>query len=141
MTELLSDVEKEGLAVEVVEYALRLSQLDELWESALDCSMETQRRMILTEEGRGECKNLKEGDLILLRRHIVDKERGHKLKPKWIGPSSSASQRVHDRLPTQTSILLTLLRDVGISIKSGSIALEQSVLPPLLKQSKCISPI
>jgi hypothetical protein len=81
---LLDDAEKEGFSVEAVEYALRLSQLDELRESALEYLSDTQRWMI--DAAKGERKVLRVGDLILLRRHIVNKERGHKLEPKWIGP-------------------------------------------------------
>jgi hypothetical protein len=128
MNQLLDDAEKEGFSVEAVEYALRLSQLDELRESALECLSDTQRRMI--DAAKGERKVLRVGDLILIRRHIVDKERGHKLEPKWIGPFYLVGFTKGSRSVTYANVQQPqVIVGRRISIKSVFIALELNVPP------------
>jgi len=71
---------------EAVEYAVRLATLEELRSSALD-NLSAEQRMLV--ERRNEPSRNRDpvvGDLILLRRIVVDKEKGHKLEPKWEGP-------------------------------------------------------
>jgi hypothetical protein len=71
---------------EVLDYSVRLSVLDELRESALDHLTETQRAMVRQRLKRSSRTEPEIGDLILLRRLIVDKEKGRKLEPRWVGP-------------------------------------------------------
>jgi transposase InsO family protein len=71
---------------ETMEYAVRLAHLDELRESALDNLAEQQRRLVESRNRPARERDPVPGDLILLRRVVVDKERGHKLEPRWVGP-------------------------------------------------------
>lgn len=66
-----------------------LNQREEDRYEAVESIMKTQQQM--EEEYRrrkkgGEEKELKEGDLVLLRRAVVDKDKGRKLEPRWEGP-------------------------------------------------------
>ena len=59
----------------------RLARLDEVRRHAQD------KRLELAEKNAREPNNtLKKGDLVLLRRYALDRQRGKKLEPRWSGP-------------------------------------------------------
>jgi len=68
------------------EYAVRLACLKEIQMRALGNLIDVQEDRVLK---KGEARSRAEpkvGDLILIRRHQLDKQRGNKLEPRWHGP-------------------------------------------------------
>ncbi|KAI5810160.1 hypothetical protein DFH27DRAFT_630018 [Peziza echinospora] len=81
----LEDEDGLGELVEGWQYETRLAKVDELREIALVRLLEEQdKRMI--EQKRCRFPKPGVGDLVLLRRFIIDKDRGRKLEPRWEGP-------------------------------------------------------
>ena len=68
------------------EYAVRLACLEEIQMRALGNLIDVQEDRVL-ERGKARTRTEpKVGDLILIRRHQLDKQRGNKLEPRWHGP-------------------------------------------------------
>ena len=63
---------------------IHLTKLEEQREHALKRTYDNQQYLERSEIGKGEPP--KKGDLVLLRRFIVDKDKGRKLETKWEGP-------------------------------------------------------
>ena len=63
---------------------IRLAKLEEQREHAVQRTYDNQQQLEKREIGRGD--QPKKGDLVLLRRFIVDKDKGRKLETKWEGP-------------------------------------------------------
>lgn len=65
-----------------------LSALEERRMDAIEKMKETGRERELSFKSRHESSRpaSEEGDLVLLRRSVVDKDKGRKLEPKWEGP-------------------------------------------------------
>ena len=63
---------------------LRLAKLEEQREQAVKRTYYTQQQIEKGEIGQGD--QPKKGDLVLLRRFVVDKDKGRKLETKWEGP-------------------------------------------------------
>lgn len=91
--------------LEPTQYHYRLAQLEEMRELARE-------RVLLKQEAqendcaRSRHKPPQQGDLVLLRRFIVDKERGWKLEARWEGPyrlSKIAKEGVSGYLQDLTS--------------------------------------
>ena len=63
---------------------IRLTKVEEQRERAIRKTYDNQQHLEKSELGKGDPP--KEGDLVLLRRFIVDKDKGRKLEIKWEGP-------------------------------------------------------
>ena len=63
---------------------LQLTKIEERRRDAAMKTYETQKVLEKKEIGRGEPPQ--KGDLVLLRRFVVDKDKGRKLEVKWEGP-------------------------------------------------------
>jgi Integrase zinc binding domain len=86
ITDVINNVRSGDLSIEQWEYAVRLAQVEEVRRYALETLDETRRRYIASNQNRRRYRIPEIGDLVLLRKYVVDKERGHKLEPRWTEP-------------------------------------------------------
>jgi transposase InsO family protein len=68
------------------EYAVRLAHVDEVRRYALETLDDSQRRFIASHQNLRRYRTPEVGDLVVLRRYVIDMERGHKLEPRWSEP-------------------------------------------------------
>jgi len=72
-------------SLEQRQYDLRIAQIAEMRELTWERVLQHQDEQIATQIRSHHAKP-QLGDLVLLRRFVVDKERGRKLEPRWEGP-------------------------------------------------------
>ena len=68
-------------------YALRIAQMEEMRELARE-RMTAHLTDLELAQKMPRYETPKQGDLVLLRRFVVDKDKGRKLEPHWEGPYS-----------------------------------------------------
>ena len=67
------------------DYVVRMAQMEEMRELARE-RMSAHLTDLELSQKRPRYETPKQGDLVLLRRFIVDKDKGRKLEPRWEGP-------------------------------------------------------
>ena len=117
----------ESCTPEAIDYAVRLAQLGELRNSALDNLSEQQRRRVEARNKPNRERDPVSGDPVILRRVVNDKEKGHKLEPSWVGPYFVT--RV-TKMTTQFHILLILdrLPHIGCARHVSTVIRPKSII-------------
>ncbi|KAI5783844.1 hypothetical protein DFH27DRAFT_565630 [Peziza echinospora] len=79
---LLERVEE---GIDGMEFVGRMSEIEERRGEATEARLKEQDKWVERKEKREE-REVKVGDLVLLRKHELDKQKGRKLEPRWDGP-------------------------------------------------------
>ena len=86
----------ESMSVEEANYEVRLARLDEIRNIATKNRLMHQERVAESSDKHGKII-YKNGDLVLLRRLAQDKQKSHKLEPRWEGPYIIDKKNDHEK--------------------------------------------